>query len=488
MAFGFAPKHQEIIQVADLSKNQLLALANEVIVSLNWSISSVGQTFIVAYSKMSLSSMSEEIEVRVQDQSITIKSTCTGNQLYDWGKNKKNTSAFLEGFEKAKATYSTEDLDRKFEELSGHFTHPMDDHEEAEPPTAIGQFSDFLSLFIPKKGYLVTPILFAVNVLIFLAMVVSGVSIMAPDSESLLFWGANFRPLTAEGEWWRLLTSCFLHIGILHLIFNMYALIYIGMLLEPLMGSGRFLLSYLLVGIAASATSLYWHDLTISAGASGAIFGMYGVFLAMLSTQLIERAARNTFLTSILVFVGYNLMNGMKEGVDNAAHIGGLIFGLVAGYLFYPALKNPKNSILNYFASFGLAGIVIATSIFALNSETSSDLFKFEEGMNRFAGLEEQALEVFNLPNSTSDQAYLDEISMHGIPAWESSIALLDSLDQLDVPEHLKERNSILIDYCSIRIQSYETIYRAISENSGAYEKDINRFNEQIDSIIGLLQ
>ena len=124
--------------------------------------------------------------------------------------------------------------------------------------------------------------------------------------------------------------------------YNSQFRLYIGLLLEPRLGTIRFLGAYILTGIAASITSLWWHDLTISAGASGAIFGMYGVFLAMLTTNLIEKSARKALLTSIGVFVFYNLVNGMKGGIDNAAHIGGLVSGLLTGYAFYPSLKRPE--------------------------------------------------------------------------------------------------------------------------------------------------
>ena len=79
-------------------------------------------------------------------------------------------------------------------------------------------------------------------------MAINGVNIMLPDNGSLLNWGANFRPMTLDGQWWRLLTNCFLHIGIFHLLMNMYALLYIGVLLEPLLGRTRFLSAYLLTG------------------------------------------------------------------------------------------------------------------------------------------------------------------------------------------------------------------------------------------------
>ncbi len=170
-------------------------------------------------------------------------------------------------------------------------------------------------------------------------MAVTGVSVVQPDSGSLLFWGANYGPLTLSGEWWRLLSACFLHIGVVHLLMNMYAFLLIGAQLEPRLGSLRFSVAYFLTGIIASGISLWWHGHTISAGASGAIFGMYGVFLAMLTTDLVEKRSRKQLFASILFFVVYNLLGGLKEGVDNAAHLGGLVAGLVIGYCYVPKLR-----------------------------------------------------------------------------------------------------------------------------------------------------
>ncbi|MVM40287.1 rhomboid family intramembrane serine protease [Spirosoma sp. HMF3257] len=135
--------------------------------------------------------------------------------------------------------------------------------------------------------------------------------------------GANYSPLTLGGQPWRLLSSCFLHIGILHLVFNMYALVQIGPILEPLLGTRQFTIAYLTAGLMGSVVSLWWHDVLLGAGASGAIFGMYGVFLALLTTNWLDATVRRELLKSILTFVGFNLFIGMQSHIDNAAHIGG---------------------------------------------------------------------------------------------------------------------------------------------------------------------
>ncbi|WP_373395877.1 rhomboid family intramembrane serine protease [Algoriphagus halophilus] len=212
------------------------------------------------------------------------------------------------------------------------------------------KITGFFSIFNPIDGYFVTPLLIICNLLIFIAMIYTGTHFLFPDIQDLLDWGANYRPFTVDGQWWRLLVSCFLHIGILHLLFNMYALFYIGLLLEPYLGKARFLAAYLISGIAASIASIWWNGMVVSAGASGAIFGMYGVFLALLSTNLVDKSIRKSLFTSIGVFVVYNLVNGLNpnNGVDNAAHIGGLLTGFVLGYGFVPSLKNLKIGYSNF--------------------------------------------------------------------------------------------------------------------------------------------
>jgi membrane associated rhomboid family serine protease len=195
-------------------------------------------------------------------------------------------------------------------------------------------------LFLPREGFYITPIIIDLNVMVFIIMACSGLGFMSFSGVDLLRWGADYRPLVQEGQSWRLLTNIFVHGGVMHILFNMYGLLFVGIFLEPLLGKGKYILAYLGTGIAASVASIWWHPATVSIGASGAIFGMYGVFLAVLTTNLFPTKFKKSFLISTSVFIGYNLLFGLTGGIDNAAHIGGLITGLLTGYAFYPVLKN----------------------------------------------------------------------------------------------------------------------------------------------------
>lgn len=190
-----------------------------------------------------------------------------------------------------------------------------------------------------SKSYLITPVLVYINVLLLLLMVLSGISPLTPSAASLFQWGGDFGPAVATGEWWRLVTYMFLHGGVVHLLGNTFALLYVGMFLEPMIGKGRFAMAYLLTGIGAGLVSIWAHAAVVSVGASGAIFGMYGVFLALLTTSYIKRSYRKTMIRSILFFVVFNLMYGLQGNTDNAAHVGGMITGVLVGYAIYPGLK-----------------------------------------------------------------------------------------------------------------------------------------------------
>jgi len=202
----------------------------------------------------------------------------------------------------------------------------------------------FQSVLFPRKGYAVTPILINLNVLIFIIMALSGLGFISFSASDLLHCGGNYRPYIDERQYWRLFTAMFLHGGVMHVLFNMYGLLMVGIFLEPKIGRTRFLLAYIVTGIAASIASVWWHPATVSVGASGAIFGMYGVFLALLTVNVFPNDSKKVLLINAAIFVGYNLIFGLVGSIDNAAHIGGLLSGIVVGYILYFTLDRDIGS------------------------------------------------------------------------------------------------------------------------------------------------
>jgi rhomboid protease GluP len=347
------------------------------------------------------------------------------------------------------------------------------------------QIRDTFYALIPNRHFFITPILIDLNLLVFLLMALSGVSIFSPDSESLLKWGANYTPMTLEGQWWRLFTCTFLHIGILHLLFNMYALLNIGILLEPLLGRVRFLVAYILTGITASMASLWWHDVTLSAGASGAIFGMYGLFLAMLTTNYIEKTARKELLSSIGLFVGYNLLFGLSQGIDNAAHIGGLLSGLAIGYAFMPGLKKSYDKKLNNITLAAVSVVIIALLI-VVYFRIPNNIGEYDKRIAQFSDNESKALAFHQSQETKPKEQVLKELK-DASALWEENIQLMKEAAALQVPEEASKKAADLVHYSELRLQFDELSYKAISEGTDKYDPEIENCGKQIGDIISKL-
>ena len=210
----------------------------------------------------------------------------------------------------------------------------------------------FTKIFEPKK-MIITPIIIALCVLVFIAMYIWGRG--SEDTITLLMFGANFRPLIQAGEIWRLATSMFLHIGIVHLVVNMYSLLIIGRQLESFLGKWKFLIVYLGSGIIGSLLSVVIHS-SISAGASGAIFGLLGSLLYFGYHYRLYLGA--VLKTQVIPIIILNLLIGfMVPGIDNFAHIG----GLVGGYLITMAVGIPGRSKKND----RINGIIVLTLLLA---------------------------------------------------------------------------------------------------------------------------
>ncbi|PSL42322.1 rhomboid protease GluP [Salsuginibacillus halophilus] len=148
---------------------------------------------------------------------------------------------------------------------------------------------------------------------------------------TLVEYGAKYNPAIADGEWWRLITSMFLHIGFFHFFMNSLALFFIGGLVERIFGTWRFMIIYFAAGIVGSAAS-FALNIQISAGASGAIFGCFGalLFFGMMHRKLFFRTMGVSVIVILLINLGFGFVVPM---VDNGAHIGGLIGGLLAAML-----------------------------------------------------------------------------------------------------------------------------------------------------------
>jgi rhomboid protease GluP len=195
----------------------------------------------------------------------------------------------------------------------------------------------------PRPGLPATKLLIAINVLVFVAMVASGVSASDPTSPQLIHWGADYGPLTLTTQPWRAITSMFVHIGIIHIALNMWCLWSLCLLAEPLFGSVELVIIYLLTGVGGSVLSLLWAPMRASAGASGAVFGIAGAMIGVLYFGRIgSDSARRSTLKNLGWFAAYNLLFGLRAHVNNMAHVGGFVTGIALGAALARVVRKPR--------------------------------------------------------------------------------------------------------------------------------------------------
>jgi len=194
----------------------------------------------------------------------------------------------------------------------------------------------------------VTTLLLASFIGLFIMQVLTGVDANNPSTEALLKWGANALPFTMSDDPWRLVSSAFLHIGLMHLLFNGFAMYFFGQIAEPMFGSAKFLALFLLAAIGGNLLNSYvtWQSILdgtgqpgLSAGASG---GIMGIGAALLIAALFKISVNGMVLNlkSLIFIMGINLVYGFAvPGIDNAGHIGGAITGLVIALAFAIAYR-----------------------------------------------------------------------------------------------------------------------------------------------------
>jgi membrane associated rhomboid family serine protease len=224
---------------------------------------------------------------------------------------------------------------------------------------------------------LVTPALIGINIILFIVTAYLGGGILVPNAEVLIRLGSDYTPLTSAGQWWRLFTSMFLHFGLLHLAFNMWALWANGVTTERLYGSTRYLALYLVAGVAGSLTSFLWHPFVNGAGASGAIFGVLGALFAyFLRTdsgvpKSVLTAQRNT----AAIFIVISILNAARvQGIDNAAHLGGLAAGFVMGLILYRPLDAKRDERDWSVQWLGALGVIVASVLIVRHYLYSGEL------------------------------------------------------------------------------------------------------------------
>ena len=460
----------------DTSLNLLIAMA--AFENLGWNVKYATNTSVIAHTPRKWNKWNDEVTVEISGNEVSITSRLIHNEAFDlMGKNKKHIRDFKLSFEEMNKAITEDRLGelRHKLEIIKEETVKKAEHE-IEQATKLDE-----AMNISKGNQYLTYTIIGLNVLMFIITIASGVSIMSPTGGDLLPFGANYAPVTAEGEWWRLLTSTFLHFGILHLALNMYALFMVGVYLEPMLGKVRYGSAYVCTGILASLASFIWHkaDPVVSAGASGAVFGMYGVFVALLTTSLIPRHVRGQLLQSIGIFVAYNIIYGLKpnSGIDNAAHLGGLISGLIIGYIYYFSIKANRQSKSVVVPAL-LVMLTAVTVYLVMTRIPQNDAQRFSKSLQEFGRYEEDALQP--LRDNKVDTATLRTITLAN---WRNAERVTKEMEDYNVKPIQERSVELLREYVSLRITQTELFIKSEAESTNAYETEIIEIQDKINKV-----
>lgn len=239
----------------------------------------------------------------------------------------------------------------------------------------------------PRWAYApATYILVGINCMVFLGMLFNGVSIIEPTPKQLLLWGADYGPFVLVlGQWWRLLTATFVHVGIIHLATNMWCLWNLGLLGEPLLGPFGMFAAYILTGIGGNLLSTAVHPGVpggaggiVGAGASGAVFGLAGVLIVLLKSPLlplpqieVKRLRKSVIWFAVLNFVigAGTWVAGTAIQIDNMAHLGGFLSGLAFALPLVPRIGARRDEFLRrrWIAVLGM-GFLLLLLVFGVRS------------------------------------------------------------------------------------------------------------------------
>lgn len=242
----------------------------------------------------------------------------------------------------------------------------------------------------PKPSWAVAPAtyaLIAANCLVFLVMLANHVSAFSPTPDQLMHYGANNATnVLVDGEWGRIVSAMFVHVGLIHLATNMWCLWNLGLLAEPLLGSAGLVAAYILTGAAGNLLSVgvNWtfpdHDAagnilsSVGAGASGAVFGIAGLLIILLESKRlpVPREELRSLRKSVIYFAGLNLVIGFSVNfssshfgyalhIDNWAHLGGFGGGLLMAMPLVPRIGSPKETFITrrYLAVGLMVGILV---------------------------------------------------------------------------------------------------------------------------------
>ncbi len=332
----------------------------------------------------------------------------------------------------------------------------------------------------------VTPTVVACCVAFFVYMVTQGVSVLSPSAQQIIDFGGNVAITTSRGDWWRLFSAMFLHIGIIHLAFNMWVLWDVGRHVERMLGSTGFVLTYVTAGLVGGFASSFAHPDVVSAGASGAVFGVFGALVGFWLRQRpsLTGAELKKASKGVGMLIVYNVIFGFSvEGIDNAAHLGGLVGGFVCGVL-QSAPLHPASRGTRWKRNIPVAIILCGLVLWAVFGFKNLGV-DYAKEMAVHAALEKSVLAkvdaVDNRTFENSPQALAVDFTNNVIRPWQQEIRRLESMHPA---KRLQPTHKAIIDYSRLELKLFETIRDAAASGKSweQLQGEISHLNSLFDA------
>ena len=340
-----------------------------------------------------------------------------------------------------------------------------------------------------------TFVFLAANITIFLLMAFAGGT---TDEATLMAFGVKSNAEIDAGQSWRFLTPIFIHIGLLHLLFNSYALWMVGPQVEKLYGSAGFVILYILTGVAGVGGSYFYHPYSISAGASGAIFGLFGVLLVfgIRYRKSLPPEFSKAVGTGILPVIAINLIIGfMIPAIDNSAHISGLVAGAMLA-LAVPFLKpgtQPHSTVTAVQMALLAAVLVSFYQVVANYNGPRLSIRNVARGIFQLGGTSSSTQTFINALND-SQNAFEDstrELESANPDITQVKADLTEAIDQLrSIPSLAARSDELTGEMLSIVQDQYalaedvERTGRTTLSHELRLKKNTERYNNVMNSIV----
>ena len=349
----------------------------------------------------------------------------------------------------------------------------VDNDETREPEvwsaTEVEQNRRFKEFLANAPRPVVTKAVLILNIQVFVVMAAFGAYAGRPADDSFLRWGADYGPLTIDGQWWRVVMAMFLHFNLMHLLMNMAGLLYMGWFAERLFGRARFGILYLLAGVGGNLNSLYWHPLAVAGGASGAIFGVFGGVLGFVLFQpgIVPKHRVRSLAKGAAVFIGANLLYSFtSKEIDAAAHVGGLVTGFVLAAAFTRAMVQKDFGVRLRMC---IVDVMVVLAIFTAMAFRLPALNDYQAEMTRMMKLDRANIKLYaeavaNLKSGQITRIAFGEVIPRQILApWNAE---RERVLRLRIPNERRANAGKMAQYMLLRAQGWGVMERGILYNN----------------------